>query len=149
VHLPAYLDVNTGDSATRATERLPMGGGELVMVVDDESSIVDITRQMLESFGYRVITAGDGAQAIGLYARQSEEVAVVITDMMMPTMDGPMLMAALRRIHPGVKIIAVSGLSANSHTNGGTGSEADYFLTKPYTAEDLLVLLRKALTGKP
>lgn len=147
VHLPAHVDGSTAETGLASPDRLPLGAGELVLVVDDESSIVDITRQTLEAFGYRVITAEDGAQAIGLYAKQSDEVAVVITDMMMPAMDGPMLIAALRRIKPAVKVIAVSGLNAGSYATGGAGGEANCFLSKPYTAEELLVVLRKVLTG--
>ncbi len=147
VYLPAYLDGRAGEVSLASPERLPEGAGELVLVVDDESSILDITRQTLEAFGYRVLTAEDGAQAIGLYAQQSGDVAVVITDMMMPTMDGPMLIAALRRISPDVKIIAVSGLTNNSHTANAAGDGTGHFLTKPYTAEELLVLLRKVIDG--
>ena len=147
VYLPAHMDGNADEAAVSSTDRLPVGAGELVLVVDDESSILDITRQTLEAFGYRVLTAEDGAQAIGTYAQQSKDVAVVITDMMMPTMDGLMLIAALRRIDPGVKIIAVSGLNNNSHAANTAGKGGGHFLTKPYTAEELLVLLRKVIDG--
>ncbi|HSI07842.1 MAG: response regulator [Rariglobus sp.] len=146
IYLPAHLDGREGEVSLASPERLPEGSGELVLVVDDEISILDITRQTLEAFRYRVLTAEDGAQAIGLYAQQSSEVAVVITDMMMPTMDGAMLIAALRRINPAVKIIAVSGLNNNSHTANAAGNGGGHFLTKPYTAEELLVLLRNVLT---
>ena len=146
VYLPAHIDGRESEVSLASPERLPKGAGELVLVVDDERSILDVTRQTLEAFGYRVLTAEDGAQAIGIYAQQSDEVAVVITDMMMPTMDGAMLMAALQRIKPAVKVIAVSGLSTNQPVAAATGCAAGSFLIKPYTAEELLVLLKKVLT---
>lgn len=141
VYLPAKAAVAASGGTRPASAKLPPGENELVLVVDDESSILNITRQTLETFGYRVLTAEDGAQAIAIYARQHRDVAVVITDMMMPTMDGSMLIAALRRIDPEVRIIAVSGLSTNGN------AEVSHFLTKPYTAETLLVLLRKVIAG--
>ena len=58
-------------------------------MVDDEASILTITSQTLQAFGYRVLTATDGADAVAVYAQHRNEIAVVLTDMMMPVMDGP------------------------------------------------------------
>ena len=74
---------------TNVIVRALRGKGETILLVDDEVSILDITRQTLEAFGYRVIVAEDGAQAIGQYALHRPEIALVLTDMMMPVMDGP------------------------------------------------------------
>ncbi len=145
IHLPARLDAGAAGGALVGGRKLPLGNGELVLVVDDETSIVEITRQTLEAFGYRVLTAEDGGRAVELYERHHREVAVVITDMMMPMMDGPMLMTALRRINPAVRVIAVSGLGANAPAPGDASARARHFLVKPYTAEALLVLLRQVL----
>ena len=78
--------------------------------MDDEAPVRMVTRRMLESFGYRVVLAPDGAQAVALYAKQKDEIAAVITDMMMPVMDGPATIRALRSMRPDVRIIAASGL---------------------------------------
>jgi len=83
-----------------------------VLVVDDEFSIRDITQQTLETFGYRVITANDGAEAVALYAQQVSEIALVLTDMMMPVMDGAATIQVLLRINPAVRIIAASGIDS-------------------------------------
>jgi CheY-like chemotaxis protein len=83
------------------------------LVVDDEASILTITSQTLQAFGYRVLTATDGADAVAVYAQHKNEIAVVLTDMMMPVMDGPATIRALMRINPAIKIIAASGLNAN------------------------------------
>jgi len=145
VCLPALEDVMARSVSTGvAAEPLPRGSGELVLVVDDEVSILQVTRQTLEAFGYRVLTAEDGARAIGLYALHREDVAVVLTDMMMPVMDGPALIAALRRIDPTVRVIASSGLSANGNLIRN-GASVKHFLAKPYSAEALLQTLRAVL----
>jgi CheY-like chemotaxis protein len=124
---------------------LPRGNGEMVLVVDDEASILVITSQTLQAFGYRVITATDGADAVATYVQHKNEIAVVLTDMMMPVMDGAAMIHALRRINPAVKIIAASGLNANGGAVGASGSGIKHFLAKPYTAETLLTLLRSIL----
>ncbi|HKZ79597.1 MAG TPA: PAS domain S-box protein [Pyrinomonadaceae bacterium] len=117
---------------------LPLGHGELVLVVDDEEAIRQITASTLETFGYRALTAGDGTEAIALYAQHKNEIAVVLTDMLMPFMDGLATIRALQKMNPEVKIIAASGLTAG-HTPGQASLEGvKMFLTKPYTAEKLL-----------
>ena len=124
---------------------LPRGKGETVLVVDDEASILTITSQTLQAFGYRVLTATDGADAVGIYAQHRDEIAVVLTDMAMPVMDGPATIHALTRINPAVKIIAASGLSANGREASVAGHGVKHFLTKPYTAGTLLKTMRAIL----
>lgn len=121
----------------------PRGQGELVLVVDDEPLIRELTQATLNSFGYRTLTANDGAQAVGLYADKSKEISLVITDMMMPVMNGEAEIDELKRIDPSVKIVAVSGRDLNSHTR----DEVDAFLPKPYSAGDLLRLIGRVLRG--
>jgi len=112
--------------------------------VDDEPAIVAITQQTLEAFGYRVLTAEDGAQAIAAYAQHQNEVQVVLTDLMMPVMDGLALIAAVRRLHATVPIIAASGLSERDNP-ATVGSGGVHALAKPYNAETLLRLVRTLL----
>ena len=146
--LPAEADAVIASGVESVWNRPPAGKGELVLVVDDETSILEITRQTLEAFGYRVLMAEDGAEAVALYAQHSRDIAVVITDMMMPTMDGPMLIAALRRIDPEVPVIAVSGLNPQTSSQDSATAPTRFFLTKPYTANTLLVLLQDVLTQR-
>src|ERR1051326_1148583 len=112
---------------------LPMGNGELIIVVDDEASICEITKATLSSFGYNVIIAHDGTEAISVFARHQQAVKAVITDMMMPFMDGPATIRALRKFDAHVKIIATSGLAENEDLLKATRAGADSFLQKPYT----------------
>jgi CheY-like chemotaxis protein len=140
VYIPACEQATIERDVSPAA--LPRGRGELVLVVDDESAVRQITRQTLQAFGYRVVVAVDGADAVAIYARQGVEIAVVLTDMMMPVMDGPSTIRVLRTMNPAVRIIAVSGLDANAH---GVGLGLSHFLPKPYTADRLLTALRQAL----
>ncbi len=117
---------------------LPLGAGELILVVDDEDSIRDITKTSLESYNYKAITASDGIEAIALYAEYRDEISVVLTDIVMPAMDGLTTIRTLQKINPQVKIIAVSGLVSNDKVNAISDIGIKAFLSKPYTAKQLL-----------
>lgn len=146
VYLPAQDGGDeAGEAGLGAREKLPRGKGELVLVVDDETSILEITKQTLEAFGYRVITSEDGAQAIGQFALVRDQVGVVLTDMMMPVMDGPALISALHHIDPRVRIIAASGLDANENVARAASLGVKHFLPKPYSASTLLDALHRVL----
>jgi PAS domain S-box-containing protein len=127
----------------------PHGNGELILVVDDDASVVSITKQTLEVFGYEVLTAEDGAQAIGVFSRRHADIALVVTDMAMPVIDGAALIAALNRMVPGVRIIATTGNPSAASMSKIARTGVTNILTKPYTAEQLLVTLAEALTGQP
>jgi PAS domain S-box-containing protein len=145
VYLPADLAIRSPDATESPFRELPRGRNELVMVIDDEHSILEITQQTLESFGYRVLTASNGAEAVALYAKQAKAIAVVITDMMMPIMDGVATIHVLGCINPGVKIIAASGLELTQNIAKATNAGVTDFLQKPYTAETLLRKIRQVL----
>lgn len=144
IYIPA-LDM-PGEVEERPLQtNLPTGNGELILVVDDESSIREITRGTLETFGYTVATAADGTEALAIYADRKNEIAVVVTDMVMPFMDGPATIRALQRMNPDVKIIAASGLAASHKPGEGALEGVQIFLNKPYTAEKLLTALAQLL----
>lgn len=123
---------------------LPVGRGELILVVDDEIAIREITKGTLEAYGYRALTAADGTEAVALYAQHKDEIKVVLTDLMMPYMDGRVTIRALQKLNPNVKIIASSGLAENSRAIEGVKS----FLPKPYTAERLLNTLAEVIGSR-
>jgi signal transduction histidine kinase/ActR/RegA family two-component response regulator len=148
IYLPADLQIRTPNSQHPMVPQLPRGQGELVLVIDDEFSIRDITQQTLEAFGYRVITANDGAQAVVLYAKQAQQIALVITDMMMPIMDGAATINVLMRINPAVRVIATSGLDFADSVAKATRAGVNNFMQKPYTAETLLRLVREVLDAQ-
>ncbi len=147
IHLPALPDDESPVLAAPAETLTPHGHGQLVLVVDDEASIIDITRQTLEAFGYRVVTAANGAEAMGLYAIHGRDIALVLTDVMMPVMDGLSLIPALRRLNPGVRVIATSGINAGGDEARALKAGARRFIGKPYTAGRLLRLIGEVVAA--
>jgi PAS domain S-box-containing protein len=145
IYLPADPTLRTADSVHPFAADVSRGRDELVLVVDDEFSIRHITQQTLEAFGYRVITASDGVEAVALYAKQAQQIAIVLIDMMMPIMDGAATIQVLMRINPAIKIIAASGIDSGDDAAKASNAGVKHFLPKPYTAETLLKLLREVL----
>ncbi|AOF86039.1 sensory box protein [Hydrogenophaga sp. RAC07] len=144
IYLPADPQAE-GAQSSPAPSSVPRGNGELIMVVDDEAAIREVTRQTLEAYGYRVVVAANGAEAVALYAQNVQGIALVMTDMMMPVMDGPATVRALRQINPLVKLIGASGISQNGQVARATGAGLHHFLPKPYTADVMLRLIDTVL----
>ena len=144
VYIPADPSLQNIPPAPDITT-LHRGSGETILVIDDEASVLTITQQTLEAFGYRVVVARDGAEAVAIYAQQRAIIDVVLTDMVMPIMDGPATVNALMHINPQVRIIAASGLDSNGRVAKAAGSGVKHFLPKPYTAETLLTTLHEIL----
>lgn len=145
IYFPALESAQTTAEKTRAQPPYPIGNGELILVVDDEESILQITRGTLEKFGYRVLTATDGADALAVYTQNKDEIALVLTDIAMPYMDGLTEIRALRRLSPQIKVIAASGLTTAEQTAEIEALNINAFLSKPYTAEKLLTTLGEIL----
>ncbi len=146
VYLPAAAtDEGHIEQVSVEQTLLPRGNGETILVVDDEENIRDIVRKHLERFGYKVLLAANGAEAVSLYATRKEEIAVVLTDMMMPIMDGPATIVALKALNPAVRIIGSSGLDANGRLAQAAGAGVRYFVPKPYTAEQVLRTLHQII----
>ncbi len=146
VYLPA-LEARHAARADQRPDALQRGHGELVLVVDDEASIRSITRQTLEAFGYRVVTAADGAEALTIYASIGPTIDVILTDIIMPTMDGPTFIQAVRRLNPDARVVAASGLATNGGVSKAAALGVTHFLPKPYTAETILSVLHDVLAA--
>ncbi|MDZ8051183.1 MAG: PAS domain S-box protein [Aulosira sp. ZfuVER01] len=117
---------------------LVKGHRELILVVDDETSILETTKISLEANNYRVLIAHDGIQAIALYAQHQHKISIVLMDMMMPSIDGLTTIRTLQKINPQVKIIASSGFASSSMKAEVTNQGIKTFLSKPYTMQELL-----------
>lgn len=140
-----YLPAQEGTLTTMKEEngQLHTGNGELILVVDDEVSIREITKMTLETYGYSVITAADGTEAVVAYATHGIKIALVITDMMMPYMDGVATIRAIQKLNPFSRFILVSGLKQNTDS---LPQESVVFLQKPYTSEKLLKIISEQLS---
>jgi nitrogen-specific signal transduction histidine kinase/CheY-like chemotaxis protein len=119
-----------------------LGQQELVLIVDDEAAICEITKATLEAFNYRVMTASDGMEAIALFSEHRKDIYAVLMDIMMPTMDGLTAIPLLRRFNPNVHTIAMSGLSSTEAVTKAEQLGFQHFLPKPFATTDLLQLLR-------
>jgi two-component system cell cycle sensor histidine kinase/response regulator CckA len=128
-----------------AKNALPHGGGELILVVDDEENIRNVAEATLAKFGYRTLTAVDGTDALAVYAQQRKDIAAVLTDMSMPYMDGAALIRALKKMDEEIKIIAMSGLTSEGTTAELTSLKVNAFLSKPFSAETLLKTLSNVI----
>jgi PAS domain S-box-containing protein len=144
IYIPA-TGTTSGVPEASEEEDLPMGNGELILIIDDEAAIREITKETLQAHGYKAVTAGDGAEGVAIFAENKRDIKVVITDMMMPVMDGTTAILALKRIRPDVKIIAASGMLTKDQIKTPSGSNVEGFLAKPYTAEKLLNALAEVL----
>jgi CheY-like chemotaxis protein len=120
----------------------------MILLVDDESNILQITQATLEKYGYKTLTAGDGTEALAVYSQHPQEIALVLTDIAMPYMDGIATIRARRKLNPQLPIIAASGLSSNEQLAEIQNLNVDTFLSKPYTAEKLLTIIAETLHRK-
>jgi CheY-like chemotaxis protein len=114
-----------------------------VLFVEDEEVLRDLVRKVLAQRGYRVLTAGDGAAALAEVERHAAPVDLVLTDVIMPQMSGPALVAQLRARHPGLRVLYVSGYTADALREQAESGTA--FLAKPFAPEALLRKVREVL----
>jgi two-component system cell cycle sensor histidine kinase/response regulator CckA len=140
VYLPAVLKPT---EQTEESLRQLEGNQELILVVDDEPAICEIIKTTLEAYGYRVLVASDGLEAIALVAEHKDDIDSVVMDLMMPTMDGLTAVPLLKRLNPNLRIFATSGLSSTDATIQAERLGFQGFLPKPFTNRDLLELLHK------
>jgi CheY-like chemotaxis protein len=149
VYLPVVMTIGTikDQKVKKEQSELLRGHGESILVVDDEIMIREITSSILETHGYKALTANDGKEATALYLQHKEEIKLILIDMMMPIMDGPASIRELRKVNPDIKIIGVSGLTEKDKLAEVSDIHLHAFLIKPYTAEKLLkniyVILRE------
>jgi PAS domain S-box-containing protein len=141
--LPGLPDAESKAHVDRS--EMPRGNGEMLLVVDDEITLREMTKQTLEMFGYTVLTAADGTEAVTQFIGHKGKVAAVITDMAMPVMDGEATIRALRRIDPNVGIIATSGQHDTISENVVARLAITRSLLKPFTAEQLLRMVSEVL----
>ena len=134
---PAPSDVSTADELRH--------GSETVLVAEDEAAVRESVRRILERAGYTVVEARHGADALLLWREQRDEIALVLTDLVMPEMRGGELAAAIREAAPDTRIVYMSGYASDSAL--ATMSPDDVLLTKPFDADTLLRVVRDALDG--
>ncbi len=143
VYIPALNESEKEQGPKEEAIKAPRGREELVLLIEDEPSIREVTNSILKDYGYRVIAANNGAEGIELYLKNKELVKAVVVDMIMPIMDGVEVIQKLKAFNPDVKIIATSGLKENESLSKSLG--VNEFLLKPYNKESLLNTLYKVI----
>lgn len=146
IYLPRYCD-QVGQSTQQREAPIQRGKGENVLIVEDEQSILRLTAKILGDLGYAVITAGSPTEAITLAKERRESIQLLVTDVVMPEMNGRDLANALLCIHPDLKYLFMSGYTASVIARQGILEADVHFIQKPFSARDLAAKVRKVLEG--
>ena len=146
-----YLPVQERAGAApekEARKKADYRGAETIIIVDDEPDILDIGQNTLEQFGYTVLMARSGEEAVETYARRGREIDLVILDLGMPGMGGEKCLQELLTMNPSVKVLIASGYAATQTVQGILEVGASGFMAKPYRLEDMLKKVREVLDGE-
>ncbi|HEY5985241.1 MAG TPA: ATP-binding protein [Streptosporangiaceae bacterium] len=133
----------------RPSQELEGGGGELVLVVEDEPTMREVTRRILDRHGYRVLVARGGAEALDMLAAQPGPIDVLLTDVVMPQMMGPDLAERVRALQPGVRVMFMSGYTQGVFGDQGILESGVNLLEKPFSESSLLGKLHEVLAAPP
>lgn len=147
IYLPRNADQAVNTQPEMAVE-IPPGHGETLLVVEDEPAILEMSKTMLEELGYRVLAAGTPGEAIGLAEGHEIKIDLLITDIVMPEMNGHDLAERLQSLYPGIKNLFMSGFTANVIARRGVLDEGEHFIQKPFSMEVLSVKVWEALREK-
>jgi PAS domain S-box-containing protein len=145
IFLPAKMDYEVRYEADVPLESLK-GNGELILVVDDEENIVRVTQMILEKQNYRVVRANDAPDALAIFAKQMDAIKAVLTDIMLPHMDGVALIRAMKKMKSELAFIAATGQGEHVRDSELQSLGVTNLLHKPYDTHELLKTLRDALT---
>lgn len=145
VKMPVGEVALTGDDASEPSILNPQGTRELILLVDDDESLLETTGAMLEFEDYRVITAKDGIEAMKIYRQMGTKIALIILDYFLPVMDGDAVFDELKAIDPDVQVVLSSGFGEQATLGGMLARGLRGFLPKPYTHEKLIEQIRSIL----
>ena len=144
VCLPRYI--GEGETAeTASIDEVSVSQGETILLVEDESTILNLGTRMLEEFGYHVIGANSPEEAVNLVKDMDCDLHLLITDVVMPGMNGKELMETLSKMCPNIKVVYMSGYTANVIVHHGVFDPGIHFLQKPFSKRGLAEIVRKAL----
>ncbi|MBI4418054.1 MAG: response regulator [Ignavibacteriales bacterium] len=119
-----------------------------VLVVEDEDVLVELLRGMLEANGFSVITATDGAEAVDIYRKNRKDIAIVLTDMGLPSKGGWEVLEEVLKMNPAAKVICASGFLDSAIRDEMLAAGAVEFIQKPYAYDSLIALMRQLLDAK-
>ena len=147
IYLPVSTSANAlNDEISTKKEKLATGN-ETILVIEDDESVLDALKRMLEHFGYSIITASNGEKAIDIYLVEQERIDLVILSLNMPGMGGRRCLERMLEIKPDLKTIVTSGYSSAAFVEDINKSGTFAFIEKPYQLEDLLRTIREVVDG--
>ena len=146
IHIPAAQTENETAAPNGNKGENGKGNSELILVVDDEPAVRRLASAILNRHGYRTITAAEGREGAAMFAKQRDEIRLVISDVMMPQLDGPGMLRELKILQPGVKSIVITGLGEENRIADAKAAGADVVLQKPFTADELLTDVKRLLS---
>jgi CheY-like chemotaxis protein len=119
--------------------------GETILLVDDEKMVLEVSKELLESLGYRVYAAGSGEEAIAVYMEKQKEIDLVILDMVMPGISGGETFDRLREINSDIKVLLSSGYSVDGHAREILTRGCNGFIQKPFNLNKFAQIVREIL----
>ncbi|MEW6352373.1 MAG: response regulator, partial [Thermodesulfobacteriota bacterium] len=143
IYLPALERPLLSEETSQSS--MPAGGTETVLLVDDEDLVRELGARILTKAGYTVLTAGNGKDALEVYRKEQNRIALVVLDLIMPEMGGRQCLEEILRINPAGKVLIASGYSANGRTKETMEIGAAGFVAKPYDVRQLLEMVRNVL----
>ncbi|HPQ68657.1 MAG TPA: PAS domain S-box protein [bacterium] len=147
VYFPAVL--NEAASEDKSSKKSELSHGtETILLAEDEKIVRELVRKVLTKCGYQVIVAGDGLEAYRLYKQKQNEIDLVLTDVIMPGMNGRRLYEMIRLFNPKAKVVFMSGYAENTLTSQGVVEPGMKLLPKPFNQFDLLKIIRQTLDGQ-
>ena len=147
IYLPRQIEM-LEEIQTEETFEIPKGRGETILIVEDEQSILMMSKTILERLDYTVIEADDPNRAIALAREYSGEINLVLTDVVMPEMNGREMAKSLQSLYPNIKILFMSGYTANVIAHRGVLDKGINFLQKPFSNSELAIKVRQILDGQ-
>ncbi len=147
LHLPVDVAATLPVPRTEMKSNEPSGGQETVLLVEDEPAVLRFARRVLEGAGYRVLAAASPAEALRLAKEPGAPIDALVTDVIMPDMNGVVLAERVRQHHPRVRCLFMSGYAEEVISRQGTVDPAVQFLPKPFTLQELKRKLRETLDG--
>jgi CheY-like chemotaxis protein len=143
IYFPAVVSEELPEETS--ARAMPRGGSETILLVDDEEVILDLGSRILMKAGYKVMKVSNGKEALEVYRQRSDEISLVILDLIMPEMGGKQCLEGLLSLDPNVKVVIASGFALNGATRETIETGAKGYVGKPFDIRQLLGTVRKVL----
>ncbi|HEX7654748.1 MAG TPA: response regulator, partial [Verrucomicrobiae bacterium] len=147
IYIPAAPTENETTESRNNDSQSNAGNSELILVVDDEPAVRRLASAILMRNGYRTITASEGREGAALFARHRDEIRLVISDVMMPQLDGPGMLREIKQISPSTRSIVITGLGEENRVADAKAAGASVILNKPFTADELIAEVKRLITA--